>query len=132
MDTPTSFASKQLKVIALSSPVVEYAATLHTCREAAFVRNVLVDLGFSVQHPTVLCMDNKNAIAKAYNVGVTSSRTKHFVEAIHYFRHLVEHRVVVPTHVFTRHQRADSFTKCLGKSSYREWLRMMLPDACFS
>ena len=53
------FASKHLKVIALSSPVGEYAATSHNCREAAFVRNVLVDLEFSVQHPTMLCVDNK-------------------------------------------------------------------------
>ena len=131
MGAPISFASKQLKVVALSSAEAEYAAASYTCREVVFVRNVLVDLGFPIQHPTVLCVDNKAAIEIAHNIGVTS-RNKHFIDAIHYFRHLVEHRVVVPTHVLTKYQRADGFTKCLGKSPYKEWLRMLLPDACFA
>ena len=82
-----------------------------------FVRNVLVDLGFHIQFPTVICVDNRAAIEIAHNIGVTS-RNKHFLDAIHYFRHLVDHRVVVPTHVLTKNQRADGFTKCLGKSPF--------------
>jgi hypothetical protein len=131
MGAPISFASKQLKVVALSSAEAEYAAASYTCREVVFVRNVLVDLGFHIQFPTVICVDNRAAIEIAHNIGVTS-RNKHFVDAIHYFRHLVDHRVVVPTHVLTKYQRADGFTKCLGKSPFREWLRMLLPHACFS
>ena len=92
MGAPISFASKQLKVIALSSAEAEYAAASYTCREVVFVMNVLVDLGFPIQHPTVSCVDNTAAKEIAHNIGVTSSN-KHFVDAIHYFRHLVEHRV---------------------------------------
>ena len=50
MGAPISFASKQLKVVALSSAEAEYAAASYTCREVVvFVRNVLVGLvsGFS-------------------------------------------------------------------------------------
>ena len=125
------FETKQLKVVALSSAEAEYAAASYTCREVVFVRNVLEDLGFRIQFPTVICVDNRAAIEVAHNIVVTS-RNKHFVDAIHYFRDLVDHRVVVPTHVLTKYQRADGFTKCLGKSPFREWLRMLLPHACFS
>jgi hypothetical protein len=118
-------------VVALSSAEAEYAAASYACRELVFVRNVLVDLGFPITCPTVICVDNKAAIEIAHNIGVTS-RNKHFVDAIHFFRHLVEHRVVVPTHVLTKYQRADGFTKCLGKSPFREWLHIMLPPECFS
>ena len=131
MGAPISFTSKQLKVVALSSAEAEYAAASYACRELVFVRNVLVDLGFQLKHPTVLCVDNKAAIEIAHNLGVTS-RNKHFVDAIHYFRHLVDHRIVIPNHVVTQHQRADGFTKCLGKSMFRQWTHMLLPSECFS
>ena len=130
MGAPVCFTSKQLKVVALSSAEAEYAAASYACREIVFVRNVLVDLGFTLAHPTVLCVDNKAAIEIAHNIGVTS-RNKHFADATHYFRHLVDHRVVVPTHVLTKSQRADGFTKCLGKSPFKEWLRLLLHPACF-
>ena len=131
MGAPICFTSKQLRVVALSSAEAEYAAASYTCREIVFVRNVLVDLGFQIQLPTVLCVDNKAAIEIAHNLGVTS-RNKHFTDAIHYFRHLVDHRVVVPTHVASQHQRADGFTKCLGKSAFKVWIHMLLPSECFS
>ena len=39
-----SFASKNLKVVALSSAEAEYAAASYTCKELTFVRNILNDL----------------------------------------------------------------------------------------
>ena len=60
----------------------------------------------------------------ADNMGVTG-RTKHFSDAIHYFRHVVEHRVVVPTFVRTNVQHADGFTKALGKGPFRAWQQLL-------
>jgi hypothetical protein len=130
MGAPISFTSKQLKVVALSSAEAEYAAASYACREISFIRHVLLDLGFQLTHPTILCVDNKAAIEIANNLGVTS-KNKHFVDAIHYFRHLVDHRVVIPTHVASQFQRADGFTKCLGKSPFKAWLHLLLPSDCF-
>jgi len=127
MGAPISFTSKQLRVVAVSSAEAEYAAASYACRELVFVRNVLIDLGFQLKRPTVLCVDNKAAIEIAHNLGVTN-RNKHFVEAIHYFRHLIDHRIVVPSQVATQYQRADGFTKCLGKSPFKEWIRILLPS----
>ncbi|NBO94071.1 MAG: Ty1/Copia family ribonuclease HI, partial [Planctomycetia bacterium] len=131
MGAPISFTSKQLKVVALSSAEAEYAAASYACREISFIRHVLLDLGFNLTYPTILCVDNRAAIEIAHNLGVTS-RNKHFVDAIHYFRHLVDHRVVIPTHVASQFQRADGFTKCLGKSPFKAWLRLLLPSDCFN
>ena len=62
MGAPISFTSKQLKVVALSSAEAEYAAASYACRELVFIRSVLVDFGFQIRQPTVLCVDNKAAI----------------------------------------------------------------------
>jgi len=121
---PVSYASKRLKVIAHSSAEAEYAAASCACREIVFVRNVLADLGFQVSGPTVLAVDNQAAIKIAENHGVTS-RTKHFGDAMHYLRHLVDHRVVRLTFVRTDAQHADGFTKILGKGPFRLWSKLL-------
>ena len=51
MGAPVSFTSKQLKVVALSSAEAEYVAASYACHEVVFVRNVLVDPGFPLNHP---------------------------------------------------------------------------------
>ena len=68
----------------------------------------------------VLCVDNQAAIKVARNMGVTA-RNKHFEDSIHFFRHLVDHLVVVPTYVTTKHQKADGFTKTLEPTPYLTW-----------
>ena len=125
MGSPVSYVSKHLRVVALSSAEAEYAAASYACKEIVFIRNVLNDLGFKISSPTILAVDNKAAIAIAENLGVTA-RNKHFSDAIHYFRHLVDHRIIIPTHVSTKYQHADGFTKCLSKTPYREWLRLLM------
>ena len=122
---PVTYAAKNLKIVAMSSAEAEYAAAAYTCKEIMFVRKVLGDLGFTPSGPTVLCVDNQAAIKVAENVGVTA-RTKHFDDTLHFFRHQVEHRVVVPTFVRTHHQCADGFTKPLGKGPFREWSRKLI------
>ena len=87
---PVSFVAKHLKVVALSSAEAEYAAASYACKEIVFVRKLLTDLGYPPVGPITLCVDNRAAINIAENMGVTS-KSKHFVDAIHYFRHLVDH-----------------------------------------
>lgn len=41
---------------------------------------------------------------------------------------IVAHRFVVPTHVVTKYQRADGFTKRLSKTPYREFELLMMED----
>ena len=122
MGGPISFNSKQIKVVALSSAEAEYAAAAYTCKEIAYVRNILSDLGVRLDGPTKLAVDNQAAIKISINSGVTG-RNKHFKDAIHYFRDCYVYRMIDPFYVKTAHQHADGFTKPLGITMFRAWAK---------
>ena len=115
-----SFASKNLKVVALSSAEAEYAAASYTCKELTFVRNILNDLGHPLAGPIVIGVDNEAAIKICENQGVTA-RNKHFQDSIHYFRDMNARNYVVPTFVRTDVQHADGFTKPLARPQFLPW-----------
>ena len=115
-----SFSSKQLKTVAFSSCEAEYAAAAYTCKEIEFVRNICFDMGVMLQGRLVIAVDNTAAIAIAHDVGV-SGRTKHFNQAIHFFRDLTQLRRVLPVYISTDKQRADGYTKALDKSKFLLW-----------
>ena len=118
---PVAFAAKLLKVVALSTAEAEYAAASYTCREVQFIRNVCADLGCMLRGELIMCVDNTAAIDIARNMGVTA-RTKHFTDAIHYFRDLVDRKCMLPVHVSTDRQRADGFTKPLPRHTFLDWV----------
>ena len=61
----------------------------------------------------------------AENRGV-SGRTKHFSDAIHYVRHMLDHLMICIRYVSTHFQLADGFTKPLGKKDFRIWCSRLL------
>ena len=122
---PVAFAAKRLKVIAHSSAEAEYAAASYSCKEIAFVRNICIELGTHIHGPVCLAVDNTAAIRIAENRGV-SARTKHFSDAIHYVRHMVDHLVIRIRYVSTKYQLADGFTKPLHKPQFRAWCSKLL------
>ena len=58
-------------------------------------------------------------------MGVTA-RNKHFKDAIHYFRDLVDRKFVIPVHVSTDLQRADGFTKPLMNTKFLQWIDWLI------
>ena len=120
-----AFVAKKLGVVALSSAEAEYAASSYSCKEIAFVRNVCAELEIGLRGAICLAVDNEAAIKIAENRGV-SGRTKHFSDAIHYIRHMIDHLMVKLTHVRTDDQLADGFTKPLTKTKYRTWCSRLL------
>ena len=122
---PVAFAAKRLKVVAHSSAEAEYAAASYSCKEIAFVRNVCSELELGVSGPVCLAVDNEAAIKIAENRGATG-RTKHFSDAIHYIRHMIDHLVVRLRYVSTHEQLADGFTKPLDKGKFRTWCSKLL------
>ena len=122
---PVAFAAKRLKIVAHSSAEAEYAASSYSCKEIAFVRNVCLELELGLRGPVCLAVDNQAAIRIAENRGVTG-RTKHFSDAIHYIRHMIDHLVVRVRYVSTHHQLADGFTKPLAKPQFRAWCSRLL------
>ena len=122
---PVAFAAKRMKVVAHSSAEAEYAAASYSCKEIAFVRNVCTELELGISGPVCLAVDNEAAIRIAENRGV-SGRTKHFSDAIHYIRHMIDHLIVRLRYVSTREQLADGFTKPLDKGKFRLWCSRLL------
>ena len=122
---PVAFAAKRLKVVALSSAEAEYAACSYSCKEIAFVRNVCNELDLKLMGPVMLGVDNDAAITIANNRGVTG-RTKHFSDAIHFVRHMIDHNYVRLRWVSTKVQRADGFTKPLDKTTFRSWCSTLI------
>ena len=122
---PVAFAAKRLKVVAHSSAEAEYAASSYASKEVAFVRNVCSELELGLSGPVCLAVDNEAAIKIAHNRGVTG-RTKHFMDAIHYVRHMIDHLLIKVRYVSTHHQLADGFTKPLGKTLFRAWCSKVL------
>ena len=122
---PISFASKKLKVVALSSAEAEYAAASYTCKEIEFVRNLLRDLGYPLQKRCILAVDNSAAKQICENMGVTG-RTKHFQDNLHYVRQLYDYGKIYIEHVRTHLQRADGFTKPLEKLLFLPWRSVLV------
>ena len=91
------------------------------------MRNVLSDVSFQLSGPTVVAVDNLAAIKIAESISVTG-RTKHFGDAIHYLRYLVDHAVVKHTFVCADARLADGFTMPLGKDPFRSWCRLLLRE----
>ena len=117
---PVAFSAKRLKVVALSSAEAEYAAASYSCKEITFVRAMCNELDLEVKGAVALHVDNEAAIKIAENRGV-SGRNKHFIDAIHYIRHMIDHLYVKVFYVPTADQLADGFTKPLDKSKFRSW-----------
>ena len=120
-----SFASKFLKVVAMSSAEAEYAAASQTCREMTYIRNVCGDLGLVLRGRLCLAVDNTAAIAICENPGVTA-RNKHFSDAVHYVRHEYDHGRIRLVFVTTDKQRADGFTKPLESAAFHKWRRHII------
>ena len=91
--------------MALSSAEAEYAASSYSCKEMAFVRNVCAELEIGLRGAMCLAVDNEAAIKIAENRGV-SGRTKHFSDAIHYIRHMLDHMHIGLRFVSTHDQLA--------------------------
>ena len=121
-----SFASKYLKIVAMSSAEAEYAAASQACREMAYIRNVCADLGLTLKGRLCLGVDNSAAIAICENPGITA-RNKHFDDQIHYVRHDYEHQRVRVVYVPTDRQRADGFTKPLDPTTFFRWRENVVP-----
>ena len=90
-----------------------------------FVRNVCYELELGIHGPVCLAVDNEAAIKIAQNRGVTG-RNKHFSDAIHYVRHMIDHLMVKLNFVSTHLQLADGLTKPLPKGKYRLWCSRLL------
>ena len=117
-------ATKQQSV-ALSSTEAEYISLSAAAQEATFLRQLLCELGFMQQKPTIILQDNQGAICMTKTHG-NHKRSKHIDIRHHYVRQLTENEIIVPQYISTEHMEADILTKNLGRLKVDKFRNMMM------
>ncbi|KAJ9558152.1 hypothetical protein OSB04_012766 [Centaurea solstitialis] len=128
-DNLVSWSSKRQHVVSRSSAEAEYRGIANVVAEAAWLRNLLLELSCPLSHATVVFCDNVSAMYLASNP-VQHQRTKHVEIDLHFVRERVAIGHVRVLHVPSAYQYADIFTKGLPSSlflDFRDSLNIRVP-----
>ena len=104
------WASRRQPTISLSSTEAEYKAASDTCRQMTWLRTFSDELGYDMNFPTPLFLDNRGLIFLSVNP-VIERRTKHVEIWYHYIREYYEAGQTEIYYVATSDQLADALTK---------------------
>ncbi|KAJ9564021.1 hypothetical protein OSB04_009181 [Centaurea solstitialis] len=128
-DNLVSWSSKRQHVVSRSSAEAEYRGIANVVAEAAWLRNLLLELSCPLSRATVVFCDNVSAMYLASNP-VQHQRTKHVEIGLHFVRERVAIGHVRVLHVPSAYQYADIFTKGLPSSlflDFRDSLNIRVP-----
>ncbi|KMQ92933.1 integrase core domain protein [Lasius niger] len=122
---PVTWSSRRQKIVTLSTTEAEYIAASSAAKEAVWLRNLLDEVGYRCDSPTVLYVDNQSAIKIAKNPEF-HERTKHIDVRYHHIRKMVENAAIQVLYVPSEMQKADILTKALSKESFRRLRESMV------
>ncbi|KAJ9557968.1 hypothetical protein OSB04_012582 [Centaurea solstitialis] len=128
-DNLVSWSSKRQHVVSRSNAEAEYRGIANVVAEAAWLRNLLLELSCPLSRATVVFCDNVSAMYLASNP-VQHQRTKHVEIDLHFVRERVAIGHVRVFHVPFAYQYADIFTKGLPSSlflDFRDSLNIRVP-----
>ncbi|KAG6416730.1 hypothetical protein SASPL_124166 [Salvia splendens] len=111
-DTAFTWMSKKQPIVTLSTCEAEYVAATFSVCHAIWLRSLLSELGWPQKEPTIICVDNKFAIALSKNP-VFHNQSKHIDTRYHYIRECVANQEIQVKYVKSQDQVADIFTKPL-------------------
>jgi hypothetical protein len=111
--TTFTWLSKKQPIVTLSTREAEYVAASSCVCHSLWLRKLLKEINFSQEKATNIRVDNKSAIVLAKNP-VHHERSKHIDVRFHFIREHVKNGDVEMTHVASRNQVADIFTKSLS------------------
>ena len=112
-----SWSSKKQKCVALSTAEAEYIALSSAAQESIWLRQLLTELGKSLEMPTVLFEDNKSSIAMTRNPQF-HGRAKHIDIKHHFIREQVSRGKVQLEYCPTAEMTADILTKALSREKF--------------
>ena len=115
-----SWQSKRQPTVATSSTEAEYMSVSYAAREAAFLHQLLAELGYKQGCITLHC-DNQSCIALCNNPAY-HQRSKHIDVQHNFIREKVEAGDITLQYMPTEQMAADALTKPLPKGKH-EWCR---------
>jgi hypothetical protein len=123
-DTVISWRSRKQRIVALSTTEAKYVALAEAVQEAIYLRQVLEELGYAQQEPTIIFEDNQSAIAIVKN-DAFHEQTKHMGVRYHFICDAVTNGEVEIEYVPTERQMADTLTKPLNRAIFERLRGMM-------
>ena len=118
------FFSKMQRSVTLSSAEAEFFGAMLAAKEMMFVRELFIDLGITLDGPSMLYCDSKSAVEMAFDP-VAFKKTKHILRAAEFLRDLVARRVVTLEHVPGTVMIADILTKAVSRPLFTELVRLL-------
>ena len=106
------FRSQRQKTVALSVGEAGYMELASTGQQAAWLKSFSREIGFPIDEPIPLCLDNQAVIFLTVNPAV-KHQTKHIDIQHHYIWEQYKNRVIEPFHIAGVDNLADLFTKSL-------------------
>ena len=117
-----SLSSQKHPTIDVSTTAAEITEAFYCSNEAMGCRNLMDELGFLLQGPTVMYEDNQPAIAVLEGNRNLTSKTKHMDIRVWKMRERLDDQLVVLHFCSTTEMYADIGTKALGVKAF-EYLR---------
>jgi hypothetical protein len=103
--------------VATSSGEAEYMAASDVLREVMWITQLLEELDYKCERPSIIFIDNQAAKAMAEN-DVMKDKSKHIDIKYHFIREAVKEKRVEMKWVSTKQQLADILTKGVKEADF--------------
>lgn len=128
---PVVWASRKQSCVALSTAEAEYIAAAEALKDVLFVQQLLEELTFPVDKPTVLLEDNDACIAISTRPG-TSARTRHIRRRFHFIKDHVHRGDLELVPVESAENAADLLTKPVTRDVFMKLVGKLVMKCCLS
>ena len=119
-----SWSSRLQGIVALSTTEAEFVAATSAGQEILWLRNLFTELGYSIDSPSTLYIDNCSALSVAKNPE-HHGRMKHLDLCFYWLRDEVDKGKINMAHLRTDAMPADILTKALGRVKVGEMVKML-------
>ena len=116
--------SKMQRSVTLSSAEAEFFGAMLAAKEVIFIRELLIDLGFSIDSASVINCDSKSAVGMAFDP-VAFKKTKHILRAAEFLRDLVSRGVISVEHLPGVVMIADLLTKAVSRAIFTGLIKQL-------